>query len=99
MARHRRVNKYQRAALNPPRDVSRLSYGGARKESYRGEEWFVRDIPEHRAEKPYLCPACGVTVPAGQAHIVAWRANHLMGDDAAVRDRRHYHTHCWRIGL
>lgn len=98
MARNRRVNKYQRAAQNPPQDVTRLAYGGARKETRHGGEWFVRDIPAHRAEKSYLCPACCVAVPAGQAHVVAWNAEHFMGDDAAVRDRRHYHAHCWRIG-
>lgn len=96
MARSRGPNKYQRAAQTPPRDVTRLAYGGARKESFRGAEWFVRDILAHRAEKAYRCPACGTEVPAGQAHIVAWSAEHLFGDEAAVRDRRHYHAHCWR---
>lgn len=96
MARHRRVNKYRRAAENPPSDVTRLAYGGARKETRRGGEWFVRDIPAHRAEKSYRCPACGTDVPPGQAHVVAWSAEHLFGDEAAVRDRRHYHAHCWR---
>lgn len=97
MARRRRVNKYQRAAAQPPRDVTHLSYGGATKVSKRGEEWFVRDIPAHRAEKPYTCPGCGQTIPMGQAHIVAWSAEHLLGDTAAVSDRRHWHTHCWRM--
>ena len=35
-------------------------------------------------------------VAIGQAHIVAWSAEHLFGDEAALRDRRHYHAHCWR---
>lgn len=96
MSRSRGPNKYQRAALTPPRDVTRLSYGGARKETFRGDEWFVRDIPAHRAEKAYRCPDCGTDVPAGQAHVVAWRAEHLFGDEAAVRERRHYHLHCWQ---
>ncbi|MBP1325451.1 hypothetical protein JOF28_000683 [Leucobacter exalbidus] len=97
MARARRVNKYQRAAQNPPQDVTRLAYGGASKESRRGVDWLVREIPAHRAEKHYLCPACQTQIPPGQAHIVAWHAEHFFGDDAAVRDRRHYHAHCWRI--
>ncbi|PRI11932.1 ATP/GTP-binding protein [Leucobacter massiliensis] len=90
------MNKYQRAAAAPPGDVTRLAYGGARKELRRGSEWFVRDIPAHRAEKPYRCPDCGSEIPVGQAHVVAWRADHLFGDEAAVRDRRHHHLHCWR---
>lgn len=97
MTRSRRVNKYQRAAQNPPQDVTRLAYDGARKELRRGVEWFVRDIPAHRADKHYLCPACSTEVPPGQAHVVAWSAEHFMGDGAAVRERRHYHAHCWRI--
>ncbi|QBE47732.1 ATP/GTP-binding protein [Leucobacter triazinivorans] len=97
MARPRRVNKYRRAAEQPPRDVERLAYGGARRERWRGADWFVRDIPAHRAEKSYRCPACGTDVLPGQAHVVAWSAEHLFGDEAAVRDRRHYHAHCWRL--
>lgn len=97
MARHRRANKYLRFAQQPPRDVTRLANGGARTEHHRGVEWWVREIPSHRAEKVYRCPECGGDVPVGQAHIVAWRAGHLMGDVAAVRERRHYHSHCWRM--
>ncbi len=97
MTRSRRANKYQRAAHQPERDVTRLAYGGARKQFRRGAEWFVRDVPAHRAEKGYRCPECGTEVPAGQAHVVAWSAEHFFGDDAAVRDRRHYHSHCWRL--
>lgn len=97
MAKSRRPNKYQRAALQPVSDVSRLAHGGARRESRSGAEWFVRDIPSHRAEKAYRCPACGTDVPPGQAHIVAWRADDIFGDESAVRDRRHYHAHCWRL--
>lgn len=97
MARNRRPSKYQRLAQDPPRGVTRLAYGGARKEFRRGVEWFVREIPAHRAEKAYRCPECGTDVPPGQAHLVAWSAEHFFGDEAAVRDRRHYHSHCWRI--
>lgn len=97
MARSRRVNKYQRAAQEPPRDVTRLAYGGARKEQHRGAEWFVRDIPAHRAEKTYRCPSCGTDIPVGQAHVVAWSAEYFFGDAAAVQERRHYHAHCWRM--
>lgn len=97
MAHNRRVNKYQRAAQNPPHDITRLANGGARRESRRGEEWFVRDVTGARAEKIYKCPACGLDVPVGQAHVVAWRADNFFGDEAAVRDRRHFHAHCWRL--
>ena len=98
MARRRRTNKYQRAAATPPRDVTRLAYGGAQRVTRQGIEWFVRDIPSHRAEKVYRCPSCGNDIQVGQAHVVAWRAEHLWGDAAAMSERRHYHEHCWRIG-
>lgn len=97
MARNQRTSKYQRAAAQPPRDVTVLAYGGARKESHRGREWFVREIPAHRAEKSYRCPDCGRDIPQGQAHVVAWSAEHLFGDEAAIRERRHFHAHCWRM--
>lgn len=97
MARSRRPNKYQRAAHSPQPDITRLAHGGARPESRSGASWLVRDIPAHRAEKTYVCPACGTDIPIGQAHVVAWRADDLFGDEAAVRDRRHYHLHCWRL--
>ena len=97
MARNRRPNKYLRAAQDSPRAVTRLASGGARTAGRRGADWFVRDIPAHRAEKAYRCPVCGNEVPPGQAHVVAWNAEHFFGDEAAVRDRRHYHAHCWRM--
>lgn len=97
MARKRGPSKYQRAVKDPPRDVTRLAYGGARKQLRRGTEWFVRDIPSHRAEKSYRCPECGTDIPTGQAHVVAWSAEHLFGDRAAVESRRHFHSHCWRL--
>ncbi|NLA64842.1 MAG: ATP/GTP-binding protein [Leucobacter sp.] len=96
MARGRGPNKYQRAASQPQRDVTRLAYGGATKQWRGDREWFVREVSAHRAEKTYRCPDCGTDIPPGQSHIVAWSADHLFGDEAAVRDRRHYHHHCWR---
>lgn len=77
--------------------MARLAHGGARLESHRGVDWYVRKISAARAEKSYLCPGCGLDVPPGQAHLVVWSAEHLFGDEAAVRDRRHWHAHCWRI--
>ncbi|QYM75908.1 ATP/GTP-binding protein [Leucobacter luti] len=89
--------KHRRTRPSELPDVTRLANGGARRESRRGREWFVREISASRAEKAYRCPDCGQEIPAGQAHLVAWSAEHMFGDDAAVRDRRHYHAHCWRL--
>ncbi|GAA1633500.1 hypothetical protein GCM10009805_30220 [Leucobacter chromiireducens subsp. solipictus] len=89
--------KHRRRPSDEVRDVTRLAHGGAQQQTRRGRDWFVREIPAHRAEKAYRCPDCGQEIPAGQAHVVAWSAEHLFGDSAAVRDRRHYHAHCWRL--
>lgn len=97
MAR-RGPSKYQRAAMRPVRDVSRLAHGGAKRQVRGGSEWFVREIPSAQAEKRYLCPDCLTEIPIGQAHVVAWSAEHMFGDEAALRERRHYHSHCWRLG-
>ncbi|MBN9613874.1 MAG: hypothetical protein J0H64_10575, partial [Actinobacteria bacterium] len=64
-----------------PADVTRLAHGGARLESRRGIEWYVRDVPASRAEKIYLCPGCGLDIPTGQAHLVIWSAEHMFGDE------------------
>lgn len=89
--------KHRRQPLPDLSNVERLSYGGAQKVWKQGREWFVRDIPAHRAEKIYRCPDCRQDVPVGQAHVVVWSAEHLFGDTAAATERRHWHTHCWRI--
>lgn len=90
--------KHRRSPISPPGDIERLAHGGARLLTRRGTQWYVRDIPAARAEKAYRCPECGGEIPPGQAHLVAWSAEHLFGDEAAVRDRRHWHAHCWRAG-
>lgn len=89
--------KHRRVAAPALGNVERLANGGASNEIRRGKEWFVRDIPVNRADKVYRCPGCQRDIPPGQAHIVAWPADHIFGDAAGVRDRRHWHSHCWRL--
>ncbi|MFC4370074.1 hypothetical protein [Citricoccus nitrophenolicus] len=57
--------------------------------------WHVRQIPAWRAVKDYTCPGCGRTIPAGQPHLVAWRSDWILGDEAAGAERRHWHPKCW----
>ena len=54
------------------------------------EGYEVRRIDGTRAEKDYVCPECGNTVPAGESHVVVWPVG-----DADLR--RHWHRHCWRL--
>jgi hypothetical protein len=50
----------------------------------------VKRVDPGRAEKDYVCPECGNTVAAGEAHVVVWPE----GDPDL---RRHWHRHCWRV--
>ncbi|RRD36766.1 hypothetical protein EII31_00745 [Leucobacter sp. OH2974_COT-288] len=63
----------------------------------RGREYSYRTISPRQAVKTYTCPGCGNVIAAGVAHIVAWQADSIWGDSAAIADRRHWHTHCWSL--
>ncbi|MFI8594931.1 hypothetical protein ACIGCK_10945 [Microbacterium sp. NPDC078428] len=75
----------------------RMLAGWKRTETRRGSSWTVQPISAAQAVKDYTCPGCGRTVAAGTAHVVAWRADGVMGDAADLAARRHWHTACWRI--
>lgn len=64
----------------------------------RDGEYYVRYISASAAQKNYTCPGCYLPVPVGTAHVVAWRADSIFGEEQAAADRRHWHSHCWRIG-
>jgi len=54
------------------------------------EGHVVRHVPAYQAAKEYRCPQCGNAVAPGQGHVVAW-------PEERAEDRRHWHTHCWRL--
>ncbi len=62
-----------------------------------GREWFVQPVSERQAAKAYACPGCVVEIAPGTPHLVAWRADGVLGDAADLAARRHWHTHCWRM--
>lgn len=68
-----------------------------RTESKRSGLWNVQSVSAAAAVKTYVCPGCSSDVPAGQAHIVAWRADGPLGDEADLAARRHWHSYCWRM--
>lgn len=84
----------------PPQDdaFERLLAGWKRTEHRRGVEWTVQPVSAAQAQKTYTCPGCGRTIESGTAHVVVWRADGVLGDAADLAARRHWHTHCWRIG-
>ncbi|MGZ8804238.1 MAG: hypothetical protein ACXWZG_02910 [Microbacterium sp.] len=75
----------------------RLVTGWKRTEVRRGVEWTVQPVSATQATKPYICHGCGRTVEPRIAHLVVWRADGVLGDQADLAARRHWHTHCWRI--
>ncbi len=80
----------------PERDLD-VSLGGLqRTESHPDGEWLVRHVTGAGATRPYVCPGCSQQVAPGTAHVVAWPTDSVMGEEAAVEQRRHWHTPCWR---
>lgn len=59
-----------------------------------GFEYIVQRIP--RARKVYYCPGCNGVIVPGESHIVAWTEEGWFGKEAGQRDRRHWHTSCWK---
>jgi hypothetical protein len=77
--------------------LDRLLSGWKRTETRRGSDWTVQPVSAAQALKSYVCPGCGRAVAPGTAHVVVWRADGVLGDQADLSGRRHWHTHCWRI--
>ncbi len=90
--RHRRA-----APDDDALDLDRVRRGLKRVEHKRSGEWYVQPVTATGAVKAYICPGCRGEVAIGSAHLVTWRADGLLGDLAALADRRHWHEHCWRI--
>jgi hypothetical protein len=78
-------------------DLSRVIYGSLHTESKRDGLWNVQPLSPTSASKYYTCPGCGLEIAPGIAHVVAWRADGLMGETDDLAARRHWHSHCWKI--
>lgn len=75
----------------------RLLAGWKRSETRRGAQWVVQSVSAAQARKEYHCPGCGRQIEVSVAHLVAWRADGVLGDEADLAARRHWHTYCWRM--
>ena len=93
-----RSHRRRRDHTGGDESFERLLAGWKRTESRRGVEWFVQPVSAAQAQKTYACPGCSQTVTPGTPHVVVWRADGILGDAAALADRRHWHNPCWRIG-
>ncbi|WP_298226330.1 hypothetical protein [Gryllotalpicola sp.] len=78
-------------------DAARLLGGWRRTEVRRGVTWNVQPISVLQAQKAYTCPACSLEIAPGTEHLVAWRTDGILGDEADLAARRHWHVRCWRI--
>ncbi|MEO7146790.1 MAG: hypothetical protein ABIW81_01265 [Terrimesophilobacter sp.] len=87
----------QGSTEGPALDLNRALFGTLRTETKRGLEWNVQPISATSALKPYRCPGCNLEIPLGQPHLVAWRADGLLGKEADIASRRHWHSHCWKV--
>jgi hypothetical protein len=95
-----RSNRPRRRAAGdeaPELDLERALLGRARTESKRDGAWNVQPHGAGAATKTYTCPGCGLEIAPGTAHVVAWRADGLMGEADDLAGRRHWHSHCWKI--
>ena len=78
-------------------DLTRALFGYPHTETKRDGLWTVQSLAATSAVKHYTCPGCGQEITPGTAHLVAWRADGLMGEADDIAARRHWHAHCWRI--
>jgi hypothetical protein len=81
----------------PPIDLERALLGRLRTEVKRDGVWNVQPHGASAATKVYICPGCGLEIVPATAHLVAWRADGIMGKADDLAGRRHWHTHCWKI--
>jgi hypothetical protein len=78
-------------------DLARAVSGWRRTETRRGASYNVQPVTESQALKAYRCPGCALEVAPGVAHLVVWRADGVLGDERDLAERRHWHTHCWKV--
>ena len=78
-------------------DLSRALLGRMHTDPRRDGPWNVQPLAASSSTKVYTCPGCSLEIAPGTAHIVAWRADGLMGEADDLAARRHWHTHCWKI--
>ncbi|MDJ0313078.1 ATP/GTP-binding protein [Arthrobacter sp. H35-D1] len=77
-------------------DLNRTRLGVPATEAAPDGVWAVRSISAGNAQKAYTCPGCNHPVMPGVAHLVVWQEDALFGAEAGLRERRHWHSNCWR---
>ena len=80
-----------------PLEPDRILSGARRSVAKRDGAWTTQTMSAAAATKAYICPGCSGSIEPGTAHLVAWRADSILGDADAVAQRRHWHRRCWDI--
>ncbi|MRJ76752.1 hypothetical protein GEV29_09405 [Aeromicrobium sp. SMF47] len=57
-------------------------------------EWYVR-ATRGSSMKDYRCPGCSQLIGRGLGHVVVWPVEKALLSEAAIDERRHWHTACW----
>jgi len=78
-------------------DLERVRQGIRRTVVKRSGTWNVQSVGASSAQKMYRCPGCAADVEPGVAHVVTWRADGVLGEQADLAARRHWHTRCWQL--
>lgn len=79
-------------------DLTRALVGRGQLVTRRGLTFNVQPVGASNSVKIYTCPGCSGEIAPGTPHVVVWRADGIMGEADDVAARRHWHTHCWKIG-
>ncbi|WP_332645191.1 hypothetical protein [Aeromicrobium sp.] len=56
-------------------------------------DWHFR--PLRGSSKTYRCPGCGQLIAVATPHVVAWPVEKALLSEAAIDERRHWHSACW----
>jgi hypothetical protein len=91
----RRSRRRPYGAGHPELDLDGALRGMPRSEGRAdGSTWTVRRVAG--GDKSYRCPGCDQLIPPGTAHVVVVENDPLLGVEAAIADRRHWHSGCWQ---
>ncbi|MDR2454102.1 MAG: hypothetical protein LBD51_06085 [Bifidobacteriaceae bacterium] len=76
-----------------PLDPARARGAGPfRRRAADGREYFASAVAP--ARKAYVCAGCGGPIAPGQPQLALWEADSLLGVQAALELRRHWHAAC-----
>lgn len=57
--------------------------------------WHFRPLRASSAAKEYRCPGCDHVIRVSTPHVVVWPVEKSLLSEAAIDERRHWHTACW----